>query len=121
YLAHRVAVKHTGNVMGDCRCYFATAGSRELGEKGGSDLAANIGEGVAIEKKKRRPAMTLTQEIYGFFEGEDLLSFGVPLCCARRLSFSIKAVLRASSCARSSIEADDKLPVPVFDKSGSGL
>jgi hypothetical protein len=46
-----------------------------------------------------------------------------PLVRARRLSLSIEAALRASSCARSSssIEADDKLPTPVFQKFGSGL
>ena len=65
--------------------------------------------------------MTLPQKFYGFVEGEDLLLFFCPLSCARFLSLSIKAVLRASSCARSSIEADDKLPTPVFEKNGSGL
>ncbi len=65
--------------------------------------------------------MELPQEVYGFGEGEDLLLFGRPVSCARFLSLSIKAVLRASSCARSSVEADDKLPTPVLEKSGSGL
>jgi len=65
--------------------------------------------------------MTLPQKFYGFVEGEDLLLFFCPLSRARFLSLSIKAVLRASSCARSSIEADDKLPTPVFEKLGSGL
>jgi len=65
--------------------------------------------------------MTVSQERYGFGEGEDLLLLFGPLACARCLSLSIKAVLRASSCARSSVEADDKLPTPVFEKSGSGL
>ena len=44
-----------------------------------------------------------------------------PFLLARALSLSINAVLRAASCARSSVEADDKLPTPVFEKSGSGL
>jgi len=65
--------------------------------------------------------MTVPQEVYGFGEGEDLLLFFRPLACARFLSLSIKAVLRASSCARSSIEADDKVPTPVLEKCGSGL
>ena len=65
--------------------------------------------------------MALPQEIYQLYKREDLSLFGRPLSFARFLSLSIKAVLRASSCARSSVEADDKLPVPVFDKSGSGL
>ncbi len=65
--------------------------------------------------------MALPQEVYGFGEGEDLLLLLFPLAAARCLSLAIKAVLRASSCARSSVEADDKLPTPVFEKSGSGL
>jgi hypothetical protein len=65
--------------------------------------------------------MTPAEKIYDFGEREDLPLFFFPLFAARFLSLSIKAVLRASSCARSSIEADDKLPTPVFEKSGSGL
>ncbi|HEY6226591.1 MAG TPA: hypothetical protein VI282_05655, partial [Verrucomicrobiae bacterium] len=41
--------------------------------------------------------------------------------CQRLLSFWIRAVLRFSSFARSAIEADDSVPVPVFEKCGSGL
>jgi len=84
-------------------------------------LPAHIGEGVAVEEKKQRAAVTPPQEFYGFVEGEGLLLLRFPLSSARFLSLSIKAVLRASSCARSSVEADDKLPTPVFEKSGSGL
>ena len=65
--------------------------------------------------------MALPQEFYGFFEREDFPLLLFPLAAARFLSLSIKAVLRASSCARSSVEADDKLPTPVFEKDGSGL
>jgi hypothetical protein len=81
-------------------------------------LAAHIGEGISVEEKEWGAAMALRRK--SMFPREDLLLCR-PLACARFLSLSIKAVLRASSCARSSIEADDKLPVPVFDKSGSGL
>ncbi len=54
-------------------------------------------------------------------EREDLLLLYAPLVCARCLSLSIKAVLRASPWPRSSLEADDKVPTPVFEKFGSGL
>ncbi|HEY1661486.1 MAG TPA: hypothetical protein VGI03_03640 [Verrucomicrobiae bacterium] len=84
-------------------------------------MAANIGKGVAIEEKKGGAAMAFPQKFYEFGEGEDLLAFFFPLAAARFLSLSIKAVLRASSCARSSIVADIKLPTPVFEKSGSDL
>jgi hypothetical protein len=107
--------------MGDGRHDFPAATSGKLSEKSGDNLARDVGKRVAVEEKKRSAAMTLPQEFYGFGEGEDLLSFLFPLAAARFLSLSIKAVLRASSCARSSIVADDRLPTPVFDKSGSGL
>ena len=107
--------------MGDCRYDFTAAGGGEVGEKRRDNLTAYIGESVAVEEEKRGEAVAVPQEFYGFGEGEDLLLFFRPLSCARFLSLSIKAVLRASSCARSSIEADDKLPTPVFEKLGSGL
>jgi hypothetical protein len=100
---------------------FAAATGGQISKKCGYDLPCNIREGVAIEEKERGAAMALPQEFYEFGEGEDLPLFFFPLAAARCLSLAIKAVLRASSCARSSIEADDKLPTPVFEKSGSGL
>jgi hypothetical protein len=84
-------------------------------------LTADIREGVAVEEKKGSATMTLPQKIQSIVEREGQWLFFFPLSAARFLSLSIKAVLRASSCARSSIEADDKLPTPVFEKRGSGL
>ena len=107
--------------MGDRRHDFAAADCGQVGEKRRDNLTAYIGEGVAVEEKERGAAVAMPQEFYGFGDGEDLLLFFRPLSCARFLSLSIKAVLRASSCARSSVEADDKLPTPVFEKLGSGL
>ena len=107
--------------MGDRRHDFAAADCGQVGEKRRDNLTAYIGEGVAVEEKERGAAVAVAQEFYGFGDGEDLLLFFRPLSCARFLSLSIKAVLRASSCARSSVEADDKLPTPVFEKFGSGL
>jgi hypothetical protein len=107
--------------MGHSRHYFTPPARGQVSEQRRGDLAPHVREGVAVEEKERSAAMALPQEVYGFVEGEDLLLLCRPLACARCLSLSIKAVLRASSCARSSVEADDKLPTPVFDKSGSGL
>ena len=120
-LDHCLPRQDTGDVMGDGGHDLATADGRQVGEKGGHDLPRNVGESVTIEEKERGAAMTLPQELYGFGEREDLLPPFVPLAAARFLSLSINAVLRASSCARSSVVADDRLPTPVFDKSGSGL
>jgi hypothetical protein len=100
---------------------FTAATGGQISKKCGHDLPCDIREGVAIEEEERGAAMTVPEEFYEFGEGEDLLLFFFPLASARCLSLAIKAVLRASSCARSSVEADDKLPTPVFEKSGSGL
>src|SRR6266478_3251833 len=102
---HNLAPPAGGQFSEDCR----------------DNLPANIGEGVPVEEKKRGAAMILPQKFYGFGERQDFRLCFVPLSCARFLSLAIKAVLRASSCARSSVEADDKLPTPVFEKLGSGL
>jgi hypothetical protein len=107
--------------MRNCRYDFTAAGGGEVGEKRCDNLTAHVGEGVAVEEKERGAAVAVPQEFYGFGEAKDSLLFFGPLSCARFLSLSIKAVLRASSCARSSVEADDKLPTPVFEKLGSGL
>ena len=61
------------------------------------------------------------QEVEQFAEGELTFSAGFPLALARSNSLRVKAVLRSSSLARSSVDVGDRLPVPVFDKSGSGL
>ena len=107
--------------MGNRRHDLTAAGCGQVGEKRRDNLTAYIGEGVAVEEEERGATMAVPQEFYEFGEGEDLLLFFRPVACARFLSLSIKAVLRASSCARSSVEADDKLPTPVFEKLGSGL
>jgi hypothetical protein len=95
--------------------------SGQFRKQRGKNLTANISERIAVKEKKGGAAMTLPQEFNQLFEREDLLSFLFPFAPARFLSFSINAVLRASSCARSSVVADDRLPTPVFDKSGSAL
>jgi hypothetical protein len=80
-----------------------------------------IGKSVAVEKEKRSDPVAMPKKIYGFEEGEVCGSLFFPLSRSLFLSLAVKAVLRATSCARSSVEADDKLPTPVFEKLGSGL
>jgi hypothetical protein len=103
------------------RHHFPPSGCRQIGKDRRNYLTSDIRERVAVEEEKRGAVVALLQELYGFVEGEDLLLSRGPFACARCLSLAIRAVLRASSCARSSIEADDKLPTPVFEKLGSGL
>jgi hypothetical protein len=107
--------------MGHRGHHLAPAGSGEFSKQSGDELASYVGEGIAVEEEEGGAAVAVPQEFYGLVEGEDLRLLFFPLAAARFLSLAIKAVLRASSCARSSVEADDKLPTPVFEKSGSGL
>ncbi len=118
---HRLVVKHAGNAVCDGGRDFAKAGMGQISEKGGGNLAANVGKGVAVEEEERRSPVAGEQEVYGFVEGEDGVALFFPLSCCRFLSFAINAVLRSASFARCSVEADDKLPTPVLEKSGSGL
>ncbi len=120
-LGHGFLIEHAGDAVSHRGYHFAPAAGWEFGEKRSGDLPSHIGEGVAVKEEEGRAAMAVPQEFYGFCEGEDLALLLFPLAAARFLSLAIKAVLRASSCARSSVEADDKLPTPVFEKSGSGL
>jgi len=118
---HGIPWQHACDIVGDHGHDFAPTSGGQVGEDRRCDLPGHVGKGVAVEEEKRGATVTLPQELYGFCEGEDLPLLFRPLARARALSLLIKAVLRASSCARSSVEADDKLPTPVFEKSGSGL
>ena len=94
---------------------------REVREQSSGKLSAHIGEGIAVEEEEGSAPVAVAKEVYRFFKGELLLLLFAPLACKRFVSLSINAVLRSTSFARSSIEADDKLPTPVFEKLGSGL
>jgi hypothetical protein len=100
---------------------FPPAAGGQVGENEVNDGPADVSKSVAVEEEKWSAAVALPQEFYGFGERLDGGLFLLPLCFNRRIALRILAVLRASSCARSSVEADDKLPTPVFEKLGSGL
>ena len=107
--------------MCDSGSYFPIAGGWEVAEQCTAEFTTNRRKGVAIEEQKGRETMTPLQEVERFAECDNAGTLGFPFCCARRRSLRVKSVLRATSLARSSVDADDRLPVPVFDKSGSGL
>jgi hypothetical protein len=65
--------------------------------------------------------MKRPKEVECIYEGDFAQAFFFSALRARISNLWISAVLRSTSFARCSIEADDKLPVPVFEKSGSGL
>jgi hypothetical protein len=121
YLGHGVVVEHASNAVGHRRHHLAPAGGGEFCKQRSDELSSYVREGVAVEEEEGGAAVAVPQEFYGLGKGDVLRLLFFPLTAARRLSLAIKAVLRASSCARSSVEADDKLPTPVFEKSGSGL
>lgn len=94
---HRFPWQNARYVMGHGGHDFTPASGGKVGEKSGDDLTGDVGESISVKKEKRGAPMALPQKFYEFGEGEDLLSFFFPLSPARFLSFSIKAVLRASS------------------------
>ena len=120
-LDHRFPVQHAGDAVGDRRRGFASPRRREIGEKRGRNLPANLGKSVPVKEKKGGAAMAAAEELYRFAEGVGLPGVSSPVAGDRCLSFWIKTVLRLTSLARCSVEADDKLPTPVFEKLGSGL
>ena len=65
--------------------------------------------------------MTESKEVEGFAEAGFYFSLLFPFLADGFKTFRILAVLRATSFAHSSVVADDRLPVPVREKSGSGL
>ena len=65
--------------------------------------------------------MAAEQELDGFEQRQALRAGLFQEPADFFVSFRIKAVLSASSFARSSVEAEDRLPTPVLDKRGSGL
>ena len=93
----------------------------KIAEQSEGEFAADGCKGVAVKEKKRRLTVTLLQEFERLLEGNYFAARRFPFRFARRSSFLVKAMLCSTSLARSSIDADDRLPVPVFDKRGSGL
>ena|SRR2546426_5584071 len=100
---------------------FVAARQGQVREEHVNQSAGDFGEGVAVKEKKRRGAMTAKKEVECFEKGQRLVTRFFPFVPDLLMSFLIMAVLRASSFARSAVEADDKLPTPVLDKRGSGL
>jgi hypothetical protein len=107
--------------VGDGGGDFAAAGRGEVAEQGIANPPAEIRKGVSIEKQERRGFVLAAQEVEGFEERKSGQPDFFPADLARASSLWISAVLRSTSCARSSVEADDSVPTPVFEKLGSGL
>jgi len=118
---HRITVEHASDVVGRERGSIVAARQGQVREEHVNQSAGDFGEGVAVEEKKRRGAMTAKKEVECFEKGQRLVTRFLPFVPDLLMRFLIMAVLRASSFARSAVEADDKLPTPVLDKRGSGL
>src|SRR6266498_2516016 len=93
----------------------------EFGKKVIAEGAGDVGEGVAVEEEERGAPMTGAKVVEGFAEGGFYAPPLLPLFADCRKAFRIRSMLRSTSFAHSSIVADDRLPVPVCEKSGSGL
>jgi hypothetical protein len=93
----------------------------KVAEQRQRQFAPDGGKSISIEEKKGRAAMIRAKLVEDFAQRQDFAAELFPVCCARCRSFRVKAMLCATSFARSSVDADDNEPVPVFEKSGSGL
>jgi len=120
-LDHAFAVEHAGDVVGDGGADLAFPARRQIAEQRKGEFPADGGECVAVEEKERRPAMKGAKLIEGLGERQRLGTERFPVCRARRSSFRVNSMLCWTSLARSSVDADDSVPVPVFEKFGSGL
>jgi hypothetical protein len=93
----------------------------KLDEDGVNDAPGDFAERISVEEKERSGAMTFQKEVERFAERQFSRSALVPSLSDALMSFRVISVESFSSMARSAVEAGDKLPVPVFDKSGSAL
>jgi hypothetical protein len=97
-------------------CQFHTSAIR-LWSRPGKGFPARR----SIEEKKRGAAMLLFQVVERVEKSQGERSLRFPAFRARLMRFRVKSMLCSTSFARSPVDADDRLPTPVFDKSGSGL
>ena len=118
---HAFAVEHADDVMADHRGDFPFAARLKVAEQREREFASDGGKSVSVEEEKRRAAMIGAETVEGFCERQRFEAEFFPVRCARCSSFRVNSMLCATSFARSSIDADDSEPVPVFEKSGSGL
>ena len=65
--------------------------------------------------------MKMPQLIEEFCQAQRFALDFFPFLRARDSSFRVNAMLCATSFARSLVDADDRVPTPVFEKFGSGL
>jgi len=80
-----------------------------------------IGRKMIEEEEERCPAMKGAKLVKGFGECQCFEPEIFPPRRARALSFRVNSVPYATPFARSAVEADHKVPTPVFEKLGSGL
>jgi len=59
---HRIPRQHARDIVGDSGHEFTTAHGGQIGEDKINDRPANVGESIAVEEKKRRAAVALSQE-----------------------------------------------------------
>src|SRR5690606_28944184 len=111
---------------GDSGCSLLTGRDAHIihrygGAPGPTEVGQDARESVAVEKQKRRTAMVRPEEVDGFSEGCFPPAGLLALRLARCPSFRVTSMLCCTSRARSLVHADERLRVPVREKSGSGL
>jgi hypothetical protein len=93
----------------------------KVAEQRERQFAPDGGKSISVEEKKRRAAVVSAKTVERFVQRQCFDAELFPVRCARCSSFRVNSMLCATSFARSSVDADDSEPVPVFEKSGSGL
>lgn len=83
---HRVAIQHAGDVVGDGGGEFAAADRREFGKNRVADSSADVGEGVAVEKKKWSRPVEMAEGVECLEEGGIGQTEAFPMRLARSSS-----------------------------------
>lgn len=117
---HSVLVQNTSDIVSDGRSCLTFANRPKIAEKRQSQFAADSCECITVEEEKRSPLVKMPQLVESLRERQRLVLEIFPAFRARDSSFRVKSML-CSTLARSLVDADDRLPVPVFEKLGSGL
>src|SRR5439155_19734775 len=116
-----LTIEYASDVMGDAGSCFAAPQSRQFAEERERCFTPDCRKRVSVKEKEGCPAMERFEKIDQFEQGNGYWPLAFPVCFARSSSFRINSMLCSTSFARSSVDADDRLSTPVFDKSGSGL
>jgi hypothetical protein len=94
---------------------------RKVGEQCGGQRTADFRKRVAVKEEKWRPPVAGFEKLKRLQQTQLGRAAAFPFFFNRRVSFRVKASLRAASFAESAIDLGDRCPTPVFEKVGPAL